>query len=114
MTSVENNNINTGTCPVCHQGIAAEFYFCPNCGNSLKEKPTPVSGLAQIGVYCLAVFLPPLGLWPGIKYLSKKSPQAKRVGIIAIALTLASSAITIWATFALFNNYLNQINSLLY
>jgi hypothetical protein len=113
---MENDKINL--CPVCHQGVKPEYYFCPNCGNNLKEKLMPVSGIVQIGLYALAIFLPPLGLWPGIKYLMKKSPHAnphaKRVGIITIVLTLISSVLTIWATFALLNNYLNQINSLMY
>lgn len=74
----------------------------------------PIPVLFQIGIYALAIFLPPLGLWPGVKYLAKKGQQAKRVGIIAIALTLASSILTIWAIFSLFNNYLDQMNGILY
>lgn len=107
------NNI-ADVCPACHQTILAEYYFCPNCGNNLKEKPMAISALVQIGLYALAVFLPPLGLWPGIKYAIKKSPQAKRVGAITIALTLVSTVLTIWAIFSLFNDYLNQMNGVLY
>jgi hypothetical protein len=103
-----------GVCPVCHQPVTAEYYFCPNCGHNLKEKPMPVSALVQTGLYALAVFLPPLGLWPGIKYAMKKGPQAKRIGIIAIVLTLISTVITVWAILALFENYLNQMNGVLY
>lgn len=101
-------------CPVCHQTILEKYYFCPNCGNSLKEKPVAISALIQIGLYTLAVFLPPLGLWPGIKYVMKKSPQAKRVGIITIILTLVSTVLTIWVIFSLFNTYLSQLNGALY
>ena len=80
-------------CPVCHQNVPAEYYFCPNCGHNLKEKPMPVPIIVQIGLYALAVFLPPLGLWPGAKYLMKKGPQAKWVGGITVALTVISSAL---------------------
>ena len=97
-------------CLVCHQAVSEQDYFCPNCGNSLKEKPVEISALMLIGLYALAIFLPPLGLWPGIKYVMKKSPEAKQVGAIMIVLTLVSSALSIWAIFALFNNYLGQIN----
>jgi len=101
-------------CPICHQAVSAEYYFCPNCGNNLKEKPMAISALMQIGLYALAIFLPPLGLWPGIKYVMKASPQARRVGMITIALTLVSTILTIWGIFLLFNDYLSQINGELY
>jgi len=101
-------------CSVCHQAVLTEYYFCPNCGNNLKEKPQAISALVQAGIYTLAIFVPPLGLWPGLKYLTKKGESAKRVGIIAIALTLISSILTIWAIFSLFSSYLNQMNSFLY
>lgn len=107
------NNNNT-VCPTCHQPILKKYYFCPNCGNNLKEKLLPISALTQIGFYALAIFLPPLGLWPGIKYVMKNNPHAKRVGAITIVLTLISSALTIWAIFALFNNYIGQLNEVLY
>ena len=73
MDSVNN------TCSVCHLPVLEEYYFCPNCGNNLKEKIVPISTIMQIGFYALAIFLPPLGFWPGIKYAMKKSPQAKKL-----------------------------------
>ena len=101
-------------CPVCHQPVLEKYYFCPNCGHSLKEKMTPIPLLIQVGFYALAIFLPPLGLWPGIKYAIKQNPHAKWVGIITIILTLISTVLTVWAIFSMFNNYLNQINGVLY
>ena len=100
-------------CSVCHQKILETYYFCPNCGNNLKESIAPVSVILQIGLYALAIFLPPLGLWPGIKYLMKKNRQAKIVGVVVIVLTLISTVITIWAIFAMFNDYVNQVNGVL-
>lgn len=100
-------------CSVCHQPVQAEHYFCANCGHSLKEKPVPITPAAQLGVYALSIFLPPLGLWPGIKYLSKENPHAKRVGWIAIGLTIFSSAASIWAMFSLYEIYLSQLNAIL-
>lgn len=104
---------DTLICSACHQPISPDYYFCPNCGNGLKEKPTPVSIVMQIGIYALSIFLPPLGFWPGFKYVIKKYPQAKRVGIIAIVLTALSTVLTVWATFSLFQDYLNQFGDLL-
>ena len=96
-------------CPSCHQPIKPEYYFCPNCGANLKEKTAPISVWAQIGIYALSIFLPPLGLWPGIKYIMKKDKQAKTVGIIAVALTLVSSLITIWLIYGEFKIYLGTL-----
>lgn len=101
-------------CPVCHQGVLEGYYFCPNCGHSLKEKMVAISILTQIGLYGLAIFLPPLGLWPGIKYVMKQNPQAKWVGAITIILTLISSALTIWAIFYFSNSYFAQMSEALY
>lgn len=106
-------NTEPTICTVCHQPILSSYYFCPNCGFNLKESPIPVSIPVQIGVYALSIFLPPLGLYPGIKYLLKKSPQAKRVGIVAIVLTILSTALTLWSIFALMQVYLSQFNGLL-
>jgi RNA polymerase subunit RPABC4/transcription elongation factor Spt4 len=108
---MDNNN---NTCPACHQSILEKYYFCPNCGHNLKEKLLPISILVQTGLYALAIFFPPLGLWPGIKFVMKKNPYAKRVGIITIVITLISSALTIWAIFTLFNSYMTQLNGALY
>jgi len=101
-------------CSVCHQAISAKYYFCPNCGNNLKEKPKAISILTQVGLYALAIFLPPLGLWPGIKYMTKKGSQAKWVGGVTLVLTILSTILTTWAIFALFDNYIGQMNSALY
>jgi uncharacterized membrane protein YqaE (UPF0057 family) len=92
-------------CPFCHFSLSENFYFCPNCGKKISEPP--ITTLKEIGVYLLSIFLPPLGLWPGIKYLFSKDQRRKRVGIIAIILTIVSTVVTIWLSIAMFNN-LNQ------
>jgi len=97
---------NIPICPACHQSVVPEWYFCPNCGKGLKAKPVRVSAATQIGIYALSVFLPPLGLWPGIKYLSKEGRGAKIVGAIAIVLTIISSVVTTWLTFRYLQSYL--------
>lgn len=84
------------SCPFCHYPTIEAFYYCPNCGKSLKL--APISIFKQIGIYAISILLPPLGLWPGIKYLRQGTGKARTVGLIAIILTLISSAITIWIT----------------
>jgi hypothetical protein len=96
-------------CPFCHFSLNETFYFCPNCGKQINEPPITIA--KQIGVYLISIFLPPLGLWPGIKYLFSKEQRTKRVGMIAIALTIFSTVITLWLSVALFNNLSQNVNS---
>jgi hypothetical protein len=93
-------------CPFCNFSINETFYFCPNCGRTLKVKPFSLS--KQIGIYALSFFLPPLGFWPAFKYLRQKDEKTKIVGIIALFLSIISTAITIWLLLGLYNQ-LNQI-----
>ena len=102
----------SGTCPVCHQAILPEYYFCPNCGTSLKEKVKEISVLTKIGLYALAIFLPPFGFYPGIKYLMKKDQKTKQLGFVIVVLTAISCILTIWSIFSIFSNYLNQLNTI--
>jgi amino acid transporter len=98
-------------CSVCHQPILLEAYFCPNCGNPLKPKPPSTTWWTQLGIYALSLFLPPLGLWPAVKYLRSSDEIAKRVGWIAVALTVISIVIAIWLTEALIQNLQSQLDS---
>ncbi len=94
-------------CPTCHNPVADSYYFCPNCGKNLKPAPASTSVLTQIGIYATSIFLPPLGLWPGVKYLRQNAKTAKTIGAIAIILTIISVVITTW----LLTGWVNQINT---
>ncbi len=88
-------------CPVCHQPLQPEFYFCPNCGKSLKEKPPSTSAGAQIGLYLMSIITPLLcfitiGSWHGMKYFKSEDPHAKQIGIISIILMIISTVVTSW------------------
>jgi len=96
-------------CKFCGQAVFTNYYFCPYCGKKLIEPP--ITALKEIGVYLLSVFLPPLGLWPGIKYLFQKNQKAKWVGSIAIALTIISTVITLWISVAAFSSISKSVSS---
>jgi DNA-directed RNA polymerase subunit RPC12/RpoP len=98
-------------CPNCKQNILVSDYFCPNCGKKIKDKPLPVTVIRQIFIYLLSFFLPPLGLWPAIKYLKQKDEKSRMIGFITIALTVISIAITVWMTFGFMNVFNQQLNS---
>ena len=104
-------------CPSCHFPLSENFYFCPNCGKKIKELIASVAIGKQIAIYLLSLFLPPLGLFPGIKYLLQKDQKRKMIGVVAIALTIFSTIITVWITINLtktVNTQLNQYNNLGY
>ena len=99
------------TCPDCKQNVSTEDYFCPNCGKKLKEKPQSTTILRQILIYLLSIFLPPLGLWPAIKYIKQKDNKSKMIGYIAIILTIISVGISIWLYLGFINTVNQQLNN---
>jgi hypothetical protein len=100
------------TCKHCNYPVAETFYFCPNCGKKIKDPP-PITTLSkQISLYLISVLLPPLGLWPGFRYLFSKDPKAKVIGTIAIVLTIVSLVVSIWATANYLTSQLDSLNSL--
>ena len=103
----------SGFCQYCGTAVSTDAVFCPHCGKQIKDDNTPPSVMAQIGVYALSLFLPPLGFWPGIKYVLKNNPAAKKVGWIAIALSIVSTIGTIWLSYYFLQIYLNTFSSVL-
>jgi len=97
------------TCKFCGQTVFTNYYFCPYCGKKLIEPP--ITAIKEIGVYLLSAFLPPLGLWPGVKYLLQKNSRAKRVGTVAIVITIISTIITLWLSVAAFGGLSKSLNS---
>jgi len=102
---------NQLNCRYCGGNILLSDYFCPNCGKKLQDKPLSVTVGRQIFVYLLSFLLPPLGLWPGIKYLRQKNSKSRIIGFIAIILTIISTAITVWMALGFMNAFNQQLNS---
>jgi hypothetical protein len=97
-------------CPNCKQPIMPQDYFCPNCGKKIKDKPQSTTVLRQIVVYLISFLLPPLGLWPAIKYLKQKDGKSRIIGFVAIILTVISSAISVWLYFGFIKTVNEQLN----
>ena len=96
-------------CEKCKYQIQPEWYFCPNCGKVLKEKPISISIRKQILIYLVSFFLAPLGLGWGIKYIRYKDNKVRLVGLIAILLTIISLGLLILT----FKNIMDQYPKLL-
>ncbi|MDO8515833.1 MAG: zinc ribbon domain-containing protein [bacterium] len=99
-------------CPYCGVKTLPDAYFCQGCGKKLRERPPQSSILAQIKLYCISFFIPPLGLWRGYPYLKQPDPKLKAVGIVAVTLTLASLGLLIMFTIQTVNSVNEQLNSL--
>lgn len=99
-------------CPSCLAAVAADAYFCPNCGKALKNKPTSASVSRQIIVYAVSLFLPPFGLWYVWKYLRQADKKSKIIGAAALVLTIVSTIMTMWATKAMLDSINQSINAL--
>ncbi len=98
-------------CPYCFHTLTGNDYFCPFCGKQIKEKPIDLSVMKQISVYLVSALLPPAGLWPAVKYLQSKDPKAKKIGVIAIILTVLSVLLSIYLLSGLVNTVNTQISN---
>ena len=101
--------MNQQLCRFCNSPVIDTFFFCPTCGKKLHEPPITIA--KQISVYAISILLPPLGLWPGIKYAIQKDEKIRAVGIIAIILTVISTVVTIWLFMTTINSITSSINS---
>ena len=105
-------------CPICATQITPEWFFCPNCGKELREKPFSVSIGKQIGMYLVSFFLAPIGLHWAVRYLRYKDIKAKRLGLFIIVLTGMSVSITLFTFKKVADTYsktlqnLNKINNI--
>jgi len=99
------------TCPDCKANITLSDYFCPSCGKKIKDKPLQTTLLKQLSIYFISFFLPPLGIWPGIKYLRQPDEKSKKIGLAAILLTIISIIITSWLTMNLINSLNKELNN---
>ncbi len=99
------------TCIYCKGNISPSDYFCPNCGEKIKEKSLSTTIGRQLLVYLLSVFLPPLGIWPAIKYLRQQDKKSKKIGLTALFLTIASIVITSWLTINFINSFREELNN---
>ncbi len=93
-------------CPQCHQPVLPEYYYCPNCGKKLEERPLSTGIGAQLWLYTYTLVIMPLTAylayksWKGVAYFRSEDPKAKRIGLIAIILLVGTIIFVIWSTWA--------------
>ncbi|MEN9327506.1 MAG: hypothetical protein RI947_314 [Candidatus Parcubacteria bacterium] len=102
-------------CVNCQTEIQEKWYFCPNCGMQLQDKPRAliISPSKQAVIYAVSFFLAPLGLGWGIKYIRDTDPKVKRVGWIAIILTIVSIVLMVTILQSFMNKYTTLMNQIM-
>ena len=101
----------TSICPTCHAVVRFSDYFCFNCGKNLHVKPPSISMMDQVVLYVKCIFLPPMGILWGLKYLKQPDQKYRIVGIVAIALTVV---VILWAvnyTMNIYTSVTKQLNT---
>ncbi len=103
------------SCPICHQHVASDFYFCPYCGKDLKEKPLSTTVFTQAWMYAAGIILPMfffvgVSRWPGIRYARSGDEKARRIGFTAIVLMALSTIVLAWAAYAFIGRLLQTLS----
>lgn len=101
---MEINSPVPSACPVCHQPIISQYYFCPNCGTKLNSAPLSTTALTQIKIYLFSLVLPMICFifvtrWPGVKYFKSSDKKAKQIGEIAWTILILSTIVVFWYGF---------------
>jgi len=108
----------SGICPVCHQPVLPQYYFCPNCGAKLNPVPLSTTRTAQAKLYAHSIILPMLAFftaskWQGIHYFKSSDPKTKQIGLIACILVTLSTVLLVWYTIVWTQQEIaSQVNSI--
>lgn len=94
-------------CPACHMAVRPTDYFCFNCGKNLHAAPPGTTPADQIKLYLGSVFLAPMGIFWGLRYLREESQKSKIMGIIAMAISVVILIVVVQYT----ANLVNTLNS---
>ena len=97
-------------CPNCKNQIDERVFFCPICGNKVKDKPVSTTIGQQAYLYLVSAFLPPLFLARTIKYIKSPDPKAKKIGWISLVIMIVALIIGIWWAVVWAKNINNQVN----
>ncbi len=96
-------------CPGCHVAVRPTDYFCFNCGKNLRAAPPGTTPADQIKLYLGSVFLAPMGIFWGLRYLRVDNGRSKIVGIIAMALSVVTLILVTRYTVNLVNTLNTQV-----
>jgi len=96
-------------CSACHVAVRPTDYFCFNCGKNLHAAPPGTAPADQVKLYLGSVFLAPMGIFWGLRYLRQESQKSKIVGIAAMVLSVVTILIVVQYAVALVNSINGQV-----
>lgn len=97
----------TALCPGCHIAVRPTDYYCFNCGKNLHAAPPGTTSADQIKLYLGSIFLAPMGIFWGLRYMRDGSQKSKIIGIVAMALSVVIFIIAVKFTV----NTVNTLNT---
>lgn len=65
--------------------------------------------MSRVALYAASFLLPPLNLIWTVKYLKTPDPEARKIGIISLVITVVALILGIWISLSLFKNLNRQI-----
>ncbi|MEK7127782.1 MAG: hypothetical protein AAB838_03615 [Patescibacteria group bacterium] len=91
--------------------------ICPNCQNlvpegSVSAAPLSTTLFKQLTIYAISFFLPPFGLWWGIKYLKQTGDIYKKIGWLSIVLTIFSIIVNLYLIMSVIGSLSSQVSDL--
>lgn len=98
------------SCRYCHRPINETDFFCPSCGNKLKNKPLLTSFGRQVLVILVSVLLPPFGMGWAFKYIAQEDAISKRLGWAIVVLTAISLVVMVKMTIDVANQVSDAVN----
>ena len=99
------------TCPVCHVAVRPTDYYCYNCGRNLHPAPPSLTTATLIPLLLRTVFLPPMGIIWGFRYVKQEGSQYKTVGYAMMIITVVVLIVAVRATMSIVNTATTQMNS---
>jgi len=99
------------TCPVCHVAVRPTDYFCYNCGRNLHPALPSLTMATLIPLFLGTIFLPPMGIIWGFRYVKQEGMQYKTVGFAMMVITVIILIVAVRATFTIVNTATSQMNS---
>lgn len=97
-------------CPVCHVSVRPADYFCYNCGKNLHPVPPSTTPGTILKIMLGSIFLAPMGIIWGFRYIPQKDVRSKIVGFAAMALSILTLVILVQYTVSTINTVQSQVN----
>lgn len=99
-------------CKKCGAQIQESYYYCPNCGEKIKEPPFKFSAQQSIKIILLSTIAPPFGVFPSLKYIIAPDFKAKIVGILGLILNFVILTLATMYLINTINKTIEQVNQL--